>query len=358
MKRVGHLFEPIVSFDNLLAAAQAAYRGKRFRVAPAAFHFQLEPQLLRLQAELREGSYRPGEYRSFWIRDPKRRLISAAPYRDRVVQHAVYRIVEPIFDRTFSFDSYANRRGKGTHRALLRASRFAHESKYVLKCDVAKFFPSVDHALLLGLVRRKLKCRRTLDLIEQIVDHSNPQEPVEHYFPGDDLFSSWERRRGLRIGNLLSQFLANVMLDPLDRFVQQVVRPSGYVRFADDFLLFGNDKGPLTETLPRLQRLLDAYRLRLHPRKSVVLRTACGVPFLGWRLYGTHRRLLRPSGVRIQRGLRRLAEAYRIGQITLPDIKSSLAAWAGHLKWGRTAGLHARLLSQTVFRRQVESTTT
>jgi retron-type reverse transcriptase len=351
MKRHGNLFEQIASFPNLLAAERSALRGKRSRSAPAAFHFDLEPNLFELHADLHEDSYQPGAYRSFWIFDPKRRLISAAPYRDRVVHHAVCRIVEPVFDRTFIADSYANRNGKGTHKAIDRASGFCRRWKYALKCDVEKFFPSIDHEILLGLVARKIKCPRTLDLIGKIVRSSNPQEPVLHYFAGDDLFTPHERRRGLPIGNLTSQFLANVMLDPLDHYVKEHLRWLAYVRFADDFLLFGNDKARLHEVLDLLRCFLEPYRLRLHPRKCVVVPVRSGVPFLGWHVYEDHRRVRRSTGLRFQRRLRELAAAYHRREIGRHEIRASLMSWIGHLKHGDTWGLRRRLLRDTKFTR-------
>jgi len=237
MKRHGNLFDKIASFENLLAAEKAALRSKRRRPDPAAFHFDLEPNLFELHDELQSGTYRPGEYRSFWIRDPKRRLISAAPYRDRVVHHAVCRVVEPIFDRTMIFDSYANRMGKGTNR------------------------------------------------------------------------------------------------------------------------LFAEDKTSLHDVLPLVRRFLEGYRLRLHPRKCVVLPVRWGVPFLGWRLYPDHRRLRRSTGVRFQRRLRELAAAYGRGEVELADVRASVASWIGHLKHGNTWGLRRKLLYGAAFRRVCPSIT-
>ena len=357
MKRHGNLFDKIASFENLLAAEKAALRSKRRRPDPAAFHFDLEPNLFELHDELQSGTYRPGEYRSFWIRDPKRRLISAAPYRDRVVHHAVCRVVEPIFDRSMIFDSYANRMAKGTHKALNRATEFCRRWPYVLKCDVEKFFPSIDHEILLALVARKIKCKPTLELIGRIVRASNPQEPVPGYFPGDDLFTPQERRRGIPIGNLTSQFLANVMLDPMDHFIKEGLRWPAYVRFADDFLLFADEKPLLHRVLPVLREFLEGYRLRLHPRKCVVLPVRWGVPFLGWRLYPDHRRLRRSTGVRFQRRLRELAAAYGRGEAELADVRASVASWIGHLKHGNTWGLRRKLLYGAAFRRVCPSIT-
>jgi hypothetical protein len=350
MKRHGNLFDDITSFDGLAQAARAACRGKRFNTAPAAFHYDLESNLLRLQEELRSGQYQPGPYRVFRITDPKPRLISAAPYRDRVVHHAVCRVIEPVFDRTFIHDSYANRLGKGTHRALDRATAFCRQARYALKCDVEKFFPSIDHQVLLGLLARKVKCRRTLELIERIVRASNPQEPAAQHFPGDDLFTPHTRRHGIPIGNLTSQFFANVMLDPLDHYVKEKLRCRRYVRFADDLLVFGDDKRALHGVLARVRERLEPLRLRLHARKCVVLPVSAGVPFLGWRVFPDHRRLRRATGVRFQRRLRQLAAAYARGEVTLEEVRAPLASWIGHLRHGDTWGLRRRLLGAAGFR--------
>jgi retron-type reverse transcriptase len=157
MKRVGHLWECLISFESLLRAAEKARRGKRFRPCVAAFHYDLEHQLWALHEELAAKSYRPGAYRTFHIHEPKKRLISAAPYRDRVVHHALVQVLEPLFERSFIHDSYACRKYKGTHAAVDRCQFFARRYHYVLKADIRKFFPSIDHAILKALLARKVK---------------------------------------------------------------------------------------------------------------------------------------------------------------------------------------------------------
>jgi len=206
------------------------------------FLADLEPNLCGLQRELEAGCYQPGEYRTFWIRDPKVRQISAAAFRDRVVHHALTRILEPIFERRFTDFSFASRKGFGQHPALRKARAACARYPYVLKCDIRKYFPSIDHAILKDLLARVIKCRRTLELAGRIIDGSNEQEPAEAYFDGDDLFTPYERRRGLPIGNQTSQFFANVYLNPLDHYVLRELRPALYLRYVDDFLLFGDDK--------------------------------------------------------------------------------------------------------------------
>lgn len=349
MKRYGGLYEQICSFENLAAAAYRARRGKRSRPDVAAFHFEQERRLLELREDLLEKRYQPGAYRSFWIRDPKRRLISAAPYRDRIVHHALCRVIEPVFERCFIHDSYANRVGKGTHKALDRATRLARSHRYALKCDIEKYFPSIDHQILLERIERKIKCRDTLWLVERIVANSNTQEEVTRYFPGDTLFAPYDRRRGIPIGNLTSQFFANIYLDGFDHYVQERLGCGAYVRFADDFLVFGDDKGRLSGLAAKMEEYLDSLRLCMHPDKCQVMPVRCGVPFLGWQVYPEHRRLRRATGIRIERRLRELARERRAGRIGFDLVKASVMSWIGHLKHGDTWGLRRRLFAAVVF---------
>ena len=219
----------------------AAARGKRFKPGVARFVFDLERELLRLHEELASKTYRPGPYRTFTIYEGKTRQISAAPFRDRVVHHALTGVLEPIFERSFIFDSYACRKGKGTHAAVDRCQQFARRYRYVLKADVRKFFPSIDHADPQGPDRPQ--DQRPRCPLAGRPDHrpQQPQDPVLMWFPGDDLFTPTERRRGLPLGNQTSQFFANVYLDPLDHFVTDRLGLS-YVRYVDDFLVFADDK--------------------------------------------------------------------------------------------------------------------
>ena len=241
MKRRGNLWPELISFANLHRAAMKARRGKRQRPDVLRFHFNLEQELWRLHDELSRRDYRPGPYRTFTIHEPKVRLISAASYRDRVVHHALCNVLEPVFERSLSFDSYSCRAGKGTHAAVDRCQEFARRYRYVLKADIRKFFPSIDHEILKAALR-KIKDHDVLWLAGLIIDHANPQERVLQWFPGDDLFTPLERQRGLPIGNQTSQFFANVYLDALDHFVKDRLRVPGYVRYCDDFLAFSDDK--------------------------------------------------------------------------------------------------------------------
>jgi hypothetical protein len=178
MKTHKNLFIKIIAFENLLCAAQLAACGKREQ--PNVMHFlhRLEENLWRLQVELAKQSYQPGEYSTFQIYEPKPRMISAAPFRDRVVHHALVNVIGPLFEKSFIFDSYANRFGKGTHRAIRRYQHFLKLYRYVLKCDIKKYFPSIDHEILKALIRRRIADAKTLWLIDRIIDRSNPRRLV------------------------------------------------------------------------------------------------------------------------------------------------------------------------------------
>jgi retron-type reverse transcriptase len=286
-RRHRHLFDRIADFANLLAAYRLARKAGRDKPGPAKFDYELEAELWRLRAELSGGRYRPGPYRSFHVHEPKRRLISAAPFRDRVVHHAVVRVIEPILERRFITDSYACRKGRGTHVAVDRAHAWVRRYRYCLRADIVRFFPSVDHEVLMRTVHRVIGCRRTLELLRVILGsgaHVLRDEFPRTLFFGDDLLALL-RPRGLPIGNLTSQFLANVHLDPLDHFVKETLRVRAYVRYADDFRLFAESKQELHNHRRAMERFLARLRLALHERKSQVQPCAAGVPFLGFVLY-------------------------------------------------------------------------
>lgn len=349
MKRFGQLFERIVDWGNLQRAAAKARRRKRFRRNVAAFEFEQERELLALQSELQSGIYCPGDYRTFIIYEPKRRQISAAPYRDRVVHHALCNIIEPIFEQAFIHDSYACRSSKGTHAAANRAQTFAKCFPYVLKADVTRFFPSVDHDVLLARLATKLKDARVLQLLEKIVRHPFPGQEIPLWFPGDDLLAPLERSCGLPIGNQTSQFFGNVMLDPLDHFVKENLRCRGYVRYADDFLLFGHSKSQLHAWREEVGQFLLEVRLRLHPRKSVVFPVREGIPFLGFRLFPTHRRLCQYNLRRFQRRLRRLQREFAEGRVTLEEVRQRVVSWWGHAQHADAWRIASQILNQHEF---------
>ncbi len=341
------MFDELTSWPNLLLAYQKAARGKRGQPNVAAFEYRLEENLWRLQDELRDRQYRPGAYVSFHIHEPKRRLISAAPFRDRVVHHALCNLIEPVFERAFIPDSYANRVGKGTHRALDRCQEFCRRYPYVLPGDLRQFFPSVDHAILRQILAHRIADAGVLWLIDLILQSGAGVLAHEYdmvYFPGDDLFAV-NRPRGLPIGNLTSQFWANVYLTPFDYFVKRELQCPAYVRYVDDFLLFAQDKQTLWAWREAIETRLERLRLTMHagshPRP-----VAGGVSFLGFIVFPQRRRLKRRKGVYFQRKFRRLLNQYADGQIEMSQLDASVRGWVNHVRYGNTLGLRKAILTR------------
>ncbi len=335
-RRAEDLFARIANFRALHEAALRAVTGKRRKPGAAAFMANLERELLKLERGLLEGSWRPGGYVTFRVLDPKPRNISAAPFRDRVVHHALCAVVEPLFERGFIANTYANRTGKGSHRAVACYERYRDRHRHVLRCDVYRYFPAVDHEILKAEFRRRIACARTLALLDAIVDGANRQEPVERYFPGDDLFSPFGRRRGLPIGNLTSQFFANLYLDCLDHFATEVLR-APYVRYVDDFALFADGVDTLEAWRGELARFLCGRRLLLHPEKTHIAESAAPARFLGYVLAPRgYRRLPEDNVRRFRNRLRGLRDRWRAGTVTGEEVVRRIGAWIAHAEHADT----------------------
>ncbi|MDB9303336.1 RNA-directed DNA polymerase [Nodularia spumigena CS-591/12] len=352
MKRYGNLYPEIIKFENILLASRQAQKGKRFRDNVLEFNYNLETELIRLQKELTDKTYQPGAYRTFHLIDPKSRLISAAPYRDRVVHHALCNIIVPIFEKTFIADSYANRLGFGTHRALRKFTNFARNSRYVLQCDIRKYFPSIDHIILKELIRRKIKCSDTLWLIDTIIDNSNEQETVIDYFPGDDLLSPVIQRKGLPIGNLTSQFFSNIYLNGFDHFVKEQLKISKYVRYVDDFALFSDERQLLADARLAIEEYLTTLRLKIHPIKSQLFETQIGATFLGFRVFADRIRVRNSNLHHARRRLKGLQTDYLQGRIEQEKVNQSIQSWFAHLEHGDTWQLRQQIFTSLAWSRK------
>jgi len=353
-RRHDDLSPRIASFAALYAAARKAIKGKRKKPGAAAFMANYERELLALERELRDGTYRPGRYVEILVKDPKERLVSAAPFRDRVVHHALCAVICPLFEPGFSGHTFANRTGKGTHRAIRLYERYRDNHAHVLRADIFRYFPAIDHAILKAEFRRRIACAPTLALMDTIVDGSNAQEPVNLHYPGDDLFAPYERRRGLPIGNLTSQFFANLYLDRFDHWVIGHLGAS-YVRYVDDFALFHDDPAVLTQWRTKIARFLEGRRLKLHPRKTIILPTAEPSAFLGFELYvgprrhagskgGRGRRRLPDDNVaRFRNRLRGLRDQWRAGTVDRDDVIARIQSWIAHAHHADTYHLRQAL---------------
>ncbi len=346
------MYASITEWDNLWLAYRKAARGKRGGTSVARFELQVADRLVELQAELRAKTYRPGPYTHFTIHEPKRRKISAAPFRDRVVHHALCNVIEPLFEARFIHDSYANRIGKGTHRAVDRLQEFARRYRYVLRLDVVQHFPSLDHAILRSAVAEVVQDADVLWLVDAILASGAGVLADEYdmvYFPGDDLFAAL-CPRGLPIGNLTSQFWSNVYMNALDWCVVKELGCPAYLRYVDDFALFADEKRQLWEWKEALLEFLAGMRLTVHESAAQVQPVASGIPWLGFVVYPTHRLLKRRNVVNFARRFAQNLDLFRAGRISFAELDASVQGWINHVRYGDTWGLRRRLLAANIAR--------
>ncbi|MGH8009938.1 MAG: reverse transcriptase domain-containing protein, partial [Candidatus Binatia bacterium] len=330
MKTAKQLFPQGTAFANLCQAFHDASHGKRTKPEVQDFAYHLEERLWEIKHELEAGRYVWGGYRPFWIYDPKKRLIKAASFRDRVVHHALYNILEPLWERSYIRDTYACLSGRGTLAAVRRYEECIRQVAgrgYVLKCDISQYFASVDHAVLQALLRRKLRDETILPLLDSLVKTG-------------DVGGG----KGMPIGNLTSQLFANLYLDPCDHFVKEQLGRQ-YIRYMDDFVIVGRQKRELWEVLAAAREFLwQRLRLSLNPRRTAVLPLVQGVDFLGYVIYpGGDKRIRRRNVVNFRRRLAKLAEGHTQGEVTFAHARSSLASWLGLAKPAGAFRLSRRL---------------
>lgn len=307
---VHSLYDEIISLENLFAAWSEFRRGKMKKCDVQAFAWKLEDEIFRLHADLKDGTYQHGSYESFFVCDPKRRHIHKPSVRDRLVHHAVVRVIEPLFDRSFIFDVWSCRKNKGTHGAVDRFQRKAWKlsrndtrTVWVLKLDIRKFFAEVDQGRLIAILNGGINDGRTMMLIVKIVKS----------------FHS-----GLPLGNLTSQLFANVYLNELDRFITQFLQPFFYIRYCDDFILTHTERDSLILHLPQIRSyLLHRLGLTLHPNKITLKPYHRGIDFLGFVCF-PHYRILRTKTKR------RLLKKIN---------RNNVASYAGLLKHCRSRGI-------------------
>lgn len=292
-----HTYDNIISLENLLLAWKEFVKGKKSRKDVQGFERNLMANLLSLQQELAAKTYKHSQYEAFTISDPKPRSIHKAKVRDRLLHHAIYRILYPFFDKTFIMDSYSCREKKGTHKAMDRFRFFTYKvsknhrgTAWVLKCDIKKFFASIDHKVMIGILEKYIPDKDILGLLSEIVGS----------------FYSTEVGKGLPLGNLTSQLLVNIYMNEFDQFVKHKLKARYYIRYADDFVILSADRQWLENALPRIKDFLEKKLcLTLHPDKVFIRTIASGVDFLGWILFPDHRVFRTVAKRRIFRGIKK-----------------------------------------------------
>lgn len=321
-----HNYQSIISIENLLAAWREFLRGKRKKKDVQEFQHNLMDNVLSLHSELKDKTYTHGSYHAFNISDPKPRNIHKASVRDRLLHHAIYRKLYPYFDKKFIADSYSCRVGKGTHKALNRFRSYAYQvSKnhtrtcWVLKCDIRKFFASIDQDILMDIVARDITDQDTVSLIDGIVRSFNVG-PIG---------------MGLPLGNLTSQLLVNIYMNKFDQFAKHQLKAKYYIRYADDFVFLSHDKKWLELLIPRIANFLESeLALMLHPKKLQIETLVSGVDFLGWVHFSDHRVLRTTTKRKMYREIRNKNGKEKTAQ-----------SYLGLLSYGNTKKLQTMVLT-------------
>lgn len=340
---------PMAALD---AACRGAARGKRRSPDVAAFLLDAARHLDALARDLDTRAYQPGRGHGFWIRDPKPRLIFALPFRDRVAQHLLMAATGPALERWFAPQSYACRADKGTHRCLRRAVELTRARRFVLRVDVRKFFPSIDHAVLRSVLD-PLTPPAWRWLRDVFLDAPADCERAVWHFPGDDLFAPLARPHGLPIGSLTSQIWANAFLTPIDHLLASHLGVGTFVRYCDDLLVFDDEAERLREVLAAIEERAHDLRLRLHPVKTRLHRTADPVAFLGFVLRraggGVHVRLQSENVRRFRRRMATTRALFEAGAVGPCEVVAQVRAWLAHARHGHTRALCERELSRLAF---------
>ena len=317
------LFNNIISLENLFSAWKEFKKGKTKRPDVHKFEFNLEDSLFELNQELKTKIYFHSDYNPFYIADPKLRHIHKAEVKDRIVHQAIFRVLYPVFDKNFIHDSYSCRVHKGTHRAVIRLNKFCNKlSKnnsiniYVLKCDIKKFFDSVDQNILSEVIKRKVCDENTIWLIQKIIKSFEK-----------------EKGKGLPLGNVTSQLFANIYLNELDQFVKHKLKVKYYIRYCDDFVILGKDKNVLFLTAGKIDEFLNYnLSLSLHSDKIIIRKYRQGVDFLGYVVLPYHRVVRTRTKRRIFRKLMKIKKKLESSLISKGSFNHSIQSYLGILK--------------------------
>ena len=330
------LYNALCYYDNLFLAYKKARKHKTTKPYVIEFEKNLKENLLLLRSELLLHFYRPKPLVSFTIHDPKTRKISKSDFRDRVVHHALCNIIEPIFEKSFIYDSYANRIGKGTLKALQRfdffkrkASRNNKEKCYVLKADIQKYFENVEHEILLSIIKKGIADKKIIWLIRKILANSSSQS------------------KGMALGNLTSQFFANVYLNEFDWFVKTKLKAKYYIRYVDDFVIFETDKKKLEFYKEEINLFLKSkLKIQLHQDKSNILSLGRTINFLGFRVFNYHKMLKKSNIRKMKKKLKLLMQEYKSHEINYDAVYDFLEGWIAYAKNANTYNLRKNITDE------------
>ncbi len=336
MKTYKNLYKELCSLKNLEKAFRKSKKRKSKMLYVKEFEANLQNELIKLNQELESQTYKPRSLRRFIIRDPKTRTIHSSAFRDRVVHHALINIIGPIFEKRFIHDSYASRIGKGTHNAILRFDKFKRKvsknnarSCFVLKADVKHYFETVDHKNLLDIIKKRIKDKKVIWLIETILSNFNQKI----------------KDKGMPLGNLTSQFFANVYLNELDYFAKHKLKAKYYLRYVDDFVILHKNKNVLIRYKEKIKDFLNRnLKLTLHPGKSKIVHLTNGISLLGYRIFYYYRLLRKTNKRKFDKNFSEKLSLFKEGLITYENLISSLTGWFGYAIWANTHKLRNNVL--------------
>jgi len=337
MKTYNNIFNEIISSENLFLAWDAFKKDKRNKSDVMAFEWNLEKNIFQLHRELQNKTYKHGPYAGFYINDPKRRHIHKALVRDRILHHAIFSVINPIFEPTFINSSFSCRIGFGTHKGvdflqkiIRKVSRNGKNPCFMLKCDIKKFFDSVDHAILLSIMEKRIKDNGAMWLLRSVIE-------------------SYETNyaKGIPIGNLTSQFFANIYMNEFDYFIKHRLKIKNYARYTDDFVIVGENRKCLKDLLPTVNGFLkNNLLLNLHPNKIIIRKFCQGIDFLGYVIFPKYRLMRSKTKRRIFKKLKKRVKDYKEGLITGNTLEQSLQSYLGVLSHANTHGIKEELLNR------------
>ncbi|WP_034869277.1 reverse transcriptase domain-containing protein [Clostridium lundense] len=356
-KQIKNVYETLCTYENLYQAYLNARKNKRYRDEVLDFSFNLEEKLMEISYELKTHTYKIGGYREFFVYIPKKRLIMALPFKDRVVQWAIYQLVNPHLDNSYIDDSYGCRVGKGTHKGVQRLHYWLKQVNkkpnkyYYLKLDITKYYYRIDHEILISIFEKKIKDKELLDLLKVIITYDGSifglklDGKVDN--PEDRIPS-----KGMPIGNLTSQMFANLYLNELDQYCKRQLGIKYYVRYMDDIIILSDDKAKLHEYKDLIQTFIES-KLNLHLNNKTTIRPiALGIEFIGYRLWPTHIKVRKSTSLRMKRRIKYVVKQFNKNQLPFEKVNATVQSYMGILKHCNSYNLQNKIFQEVTLKKE------
>jgi retron-type reverse transcriptase len=354
-KQIKNVYSTLCTYENLYKAYIQARKCKRYRNEILEFSFNLEENLLDINRELENNTYKVGSYREFYIYEPKQRLIMALPFKDRIVQWGIYQLLNPVFDKSYIYDSYGCRIGKGTLKAIQRLHYWLRlvgkkdKKFYYLKLDVSKYYYRVDHEILIDILKKRVKDNRMIEILKTIINYkgtlfglklNGDVNNLDDRIPG----------KGIPIGNLTSQMFANLYLNELDQYCKRTLSIKYYIRYMDDVIILSDDKKQLHDYKNLIQKFLER-KLKLNLNKKTAIRPiSCGIEFVGYRLWPTHVKIRKSTSLKMKKRIKYVKKQYERKQLPFEKVNATVQSYMGILKHCNSYLLQEQLFNNLNFK--------